>query len=242
MDSGFYAACTGLAAQTQALDIIAENLANTSTAAYKARQSTFQTILAQNQLSSASVLNQAVNNYSILGSTPQIWTQGNLERTGNELDFALEGTGLFAVQTASGVRYTRDGNFKVSAKGQLVTSNGDPVLGENGPIPITPGTVSASTDGTISINGALVGRLHLVSFSPQDLVPAGAGYCASSARPASAPGALVRQGMLEGSNINPVQATVQLITVQRHAEMLQRALSEFHSEFNKIAANDLPRL
>ena len=130
MDSGFYAACTGLAAQTQALDVIAENLANTSTAAYKARQATFQTLLAQNQLAPGSVLNQAVNNYSILGATPQNWQQGNLERTGNELDLALEGQGLFAVQTASGIRYTRDGNFKVSSTNQLVTANGDPVLGD----------------------------------------------------------------------------------------------------------------
>lgn len=242
MDSGFYAACTGLAAQTQALDVIAENLANTSTAAYKARQATFQTLLAQNQFSSASVLNQAVNNYSILGSTPQNWQQGNLERTGNELDLALEGQGLFAVQTASGVRYTRDGNFKVSSTNQLVTGGGDPVLGDTGPIPITAGNVSVSADGTVSINGALVGKLRIAAISPQDLTPEGAGYYSTTAKPGTPTATVVRQGMLEGSNINPVQATVQLITVQRHAEMLQRALSEFHTEFNKIAANDLPRL
>ena len=242
MDSGFYAACTGLAAQTEALDIIAENLANTSTSAYKARQATFQALIAQHQLSPASVLNQAVNNYSVLGSTSQNWQQGNLEGTGNDLDVALEGSGLFAVQTKSGVRYTRDGNFKLSSTNQLVTANGDPVLGQNGAIPIAPGNLSISTDGTVSINGALVGKLRVVSIAPQDLSPEGAGLYSTKATPAAANGTLVRQGMLEGSNINPVQASVQLITVQRHAEMLQRALSEFHSEFNRIAANDLPRL
>ena len=242
MDSGFYAACTGLAAQTEALDVIAENLANTSTSAYKARQATFQALVAQHQLSPASVLNQAVNNYSILGSTSQNWQQGILERTGNDLDVALEGAGLFAVQTKAGVRYTRDGNFKVSATNQLVTANGDPVLGQNGAIPIAPGNVSISTDGTVSINGALVGKLRVVSIDPQDLSQEGAGLYSTKVTPAAANGTLVRQGMLEGSNINPVQASVQLITVQRHAEMLQRALSEFHSEFNRIAANDLPRL
>jgi flagellar basal-body rod protein FlgF len=242
MDSGFYAACTGLAAQTQALDVIAENLANTSTAAYKARQATFQSLLTQDQLLPASVLNQAVNNYSILGSTPQNWLQGNLDRTGNDLDLALEGPGLFAVQTSSGVRYTRNGNFRVSAANQLVTANGDPVLGENGLIPIAPGNVSVSTDGTVSIGGALVGKLRITNINPRDLAPEGGGYYSTTAKPIEVTGTLVRQGMLEGSNINPVQATVQLITVQRHAEMLQRALSEFHTEFNKIAANDLPRL
>ncbi len=242
MDSGFYAACTGLASQTQALDVIAENLANTSTAAYKARQAIFRSLLAQNQLSSSSALNQAVNNYSVLGSSPQNWLQGSLERTGNDLDLALEGQGLFAVQTASGVRYTRNGNFKVSTTNQLVTADGNPVLGDNGAIPVTPGNVSVSTDGTVSINGALVGKLRIATINPENLTADGAGYYSTTAKPGSATGTLVRQGMLEGSNISPVQATVQLITVQRHAEMLQRALSEFHSEFNKIAANDLPRL
>ncbi|HLH08485.1 MAG TPA: flagellar hook basal-body protein [Terriglobales bacterium] len=242
MDSGFYAACTGLLAQTQALDLVSENLANVSTSAYKARQASFHTFLAQANIEPASLLSHAVNDYSILGNTSQSWLQGNLERTGNDLDVALQGPGLFAIQTTSGVRYTRNGNFKVSAKGQLVTANGDIVLGQNGPIPITSGKVSISTDGSVSINGALSGKLRIVDIPPQDLVQENAGVYASKANAKPSTGTQVQQGMLEGSNINAVQASVQLITVQRHAEMLQRALSEFHSEFNRIAANDLPRL
>lgn len=241
MDSGFYAACTGLVTQSQALDLVAQNLANVSTSAYKARQATFQSLLSQNRFPSP-VLEQTLNNYSIVSGASQSWAQGNLEHTGNDLDFALEGPGLFAVQTSAGVRYTRSGSFKTSAKGRLVTAAGHVVLGQNGPIPITSGKVSVSTEGTVSINGALVGKLRIVEAPPQDLRAEGAGLYSITTTPASAAHTLVRQGMLEGSNISPVEATVQLIAVQRHAEMLQRALTEFHSGFNKIAANDLPRL
>ena len=161
MDSGFYAACTGLAAQTEALDIIAENLANTSTSAYKARQATFQALIAQHQLSPASVLNQAVNNYSVLGSTSQNWQQGNLEGTGNDLDSHSKVQACLLCRRNRVCATPATVISKLSSTNQLVTANGDPVLGQNGAIPIAPGNLSISTDGTVSINGALVGKLRV---------------------------------------------------------------------------------
>ena len=93
-------------------------------------------------------------------------TQGNLESTGNPLDVAIQGPGFFAVQTGDGVRYTRNGSFRVSANGQLLSASGDPVLGEQGPIQLANGSVTISGDGTISIDGALAGKLRVVEFPP----------------------------------------------------------------------------
>src|SRR5579862_3475576 len=164
MDSGFYAACTALMARSQALDTVANNLANTSTHGYRAHHDIFSSVLARASMGHLSNINQAINNYGILGGSQLDLSQGNLERTGNDLDLAIEGKGFFVVQTAAGQVYTRNGNFHVSTTGQLVTSEGDAVLGQQGPIPIVGGPVSISADGTISINGAVAGSIKMVEF------------------------------------------------------------------------------
>jgi flagellar basal-body rod protein FlgF len=244
VDSGYYAACAGLRAQTEALDLVANNLANTNTSGYRGQEPTFRSLLVSMRAASTHPFNQAINNFNVLGGSRLDLNPGNLQATGNPLDLAVEGIGFFAVQTPGGTMYTRDGSFQVSVRGQLVTAQGDLVLGEQGPITMPGGEVAISSDGTLSVRGAVAGKLQLVEFSqPGALVPAGSSYYAApegGARPAAT--AAVRQGMLEASNVNPLGAAVNLIAVQRHAEMLQRALSLFHSDFNRIAASDLPRV
>ncbi len=245
MDSGLYAACAGLMARTDSLDAIANNLANTSTAGFRARQGSFSSVLAQSANHGlGSVLNQVTNNYGVLGSTRLDPVQGSLSSTGNSMDFAIEGPGYFAVQTPSGTQYTRNGAFRVSAQGQLTTGSGEAVLGQGGVIRLMPGAVSISPDGTISSNGAVAGRLKLVEFAPGTEI-AGAGnnfYTAPAASERAATGSTVNQGMLESSNVNPVTAVVALIDAQRSAETMRHALSMFDTELNKTAAQDLPRV
>ena len=139
----------------QALDTIANNLANTSTVGYRAEHSVFSSVLASKGGLADSPLNQAINNYGIMSGTTIDQSQGALQKTGNELDLGIEGPGYFAVQTANGPMYTRNGAFQVSSKGQLVTAHGDAVMGDKGVITMPPGVVSISPDGTISSNGAL---------------------------------------------------------------------------------------
>jgi len=240
MDSGFYAACAGLRTQTEALDLVAHNLANTNTTGYRRQQPTFRSLLTGH---SANPLNLVLNHFSVMGGTQLDLTPGNLRATGNPLDVAIEGAGFFAVQTSHGTLYTRDGNFRVSAKGQLVTAQGDPVLGEQGPIPVPTGLASISADGTLSIAGAVAGKLRVLDFAGSALTPVGSSYYdAGQAKGLPAAAASVRQGMLEASNVDPLAAVVNLISVQRSAEMLQRALSMFHSDFNHIAASEVPRV
>jgi len=244
LNSGYYAACAGLQAQSQTLDLIANNLANISTTGYRGQQPLFRSLLASAQEDFNVPLNRAINNFSALGGSRTDLNAGNLEHTGNALDLAIEGSGFFAIQTKAGTLYTRNGNFQVSPDGHLTTGAGDDVLGDQGPITLPSGEVSIGPDGTISTDGAVAGKLRVVEFlsdSPPE--PAGNSYYAApqnAAKPAV--NSYVRQGMLEASNVNPVMAMVDLLLVQRRAEMLERAMSAFNSNLDHIAATDLAKV
>lgn len=246
MDSGYYAACAGLVSRVQALDTIANNLANVSTTGFRATHSIFSSMLSQSGGAPMSVLNQDTNDYGLLSGSQLDTSQGSLVNTGNQLDFAIQGPGYFAVQTASGVVYTRGGNFQLTAQHQLVTSAGDPVLGQNGPISLPAGTFSVRADGTIAVDGAVAGQLKVVEF-PANVQLESAGHTyysapASAAAPAAATRSFVHQGALESSNVNPINSVIELITAQRDVEGMRHVLSLFNGEMDKTAAQDLPRV
>ncbi len=242
MDSGFYAACAGLRAQSQALEVAAHNLANLNTPGFRSQQVSFQSLLALLQPAATNVLNQAINNYGVVEGTRLDLSPGNVQITGNPLDLAVEGEGFFAVQTIRGTRYTRGGSFRISTSRELVTAAGDPVLGEAGVIHVPAGAVAISSDGTLSVAGAVAGKIRLAEFAPGTSVTSeGDGLLiAANARPARR--TVVRQSALESSNVNAIRSMTELIAVERQAEMMQRAMSLFHSEMNRIAANDLPHV
>ena len=245
MDSGLYAACAGLVARTASVDTLANNLANVNTTAFRGRHNTFSSVLAQTGTSRLSVLNQDANDYGILGGTHVDNTQGVLQPTGNELDVAIEGSGYFPVQTTSGTVYTRAGNFRVSADRQLITAQGDPVLGENGPITIVGTPVSIGADGTISSDGAIAGKLKLVSF-PANVEPQSTGSTyftvPAGTQVTAAADSTIHQGALEGSNVNPILSVVELIDAQREVESMRHVLSMFSSDMDKTASQDIPRV
>lgn len=245
MNSGYYAACTGLMARTEALETIANNLANTSTTGFRASHNIFSSLLVTTGDTPLSVLNQDANDYGVLSGTRMDTSQGALVRTGNDLDLALEGPGYFVVQTAAGPVYTRGGNFRVSPLRQLTTAAGDPVMGDNNrPITVIGAPVSISSDGTISTNGAISGRLRLVEFAPTvDIKSAGGAYYNAPPNTAvPAQKTQVRQAMLESSNVNPITSVVELITAQREVETMRHVLTMFNTELDKTAAQELPRL
>ena len=244
MNSGFYAACAGLKAKAQALEVLANNLANLNTTGYKTQRATFRSVLAQASELPLGELNKAINDFGVLSGTHTDPTAAPLERTGNSLDLGVEGEAYFTVKAGGGEVYTRSGNFHLSPQGQLLTSQGDPVLGQQGPITLPSGNISVAPDGTVSVNGAVAARLRLLEFERgTELSPIGTSNYSSSGKPGRvATGSAVRQGALEGSNVNPVQSLVELISLQRNAEMMQRALSSFYGTFDRIAVDDLPRL
>lgn len=245
MDSGYYAAMTGLLARTQAMDTAAANLANAGTPGYRAEREYFRSVMLDQQ-GSQSQLGQTVNNYGLLGGDRLSMRQGPLEPTGNPLDLGIEGQGFFAVQAQNGIRYTRDGSFHRSQAGTLVTAEDEPVLSDAGkPIPVPPGEVSVGADGVLSVAGGTAAKVGLFAFAPGvELTAEGANrYVApADAKPVAATNAEVHQGALESANENAVEGTLDLIVMQRQAEMMQKALTVFHTEFNKFASEDLARI
>jgi len=245
MDSGYYAAMTGLVARTQALDTAAANLANAQTPGYRAEREFFRSALL-GPGAADSQLGRTVNNYGLLGGDQLYLGQGQLQQTGNPLDLAIEGEGFFQVQTPNGLRYTRDGAFHRTQTGQLVTASNEPVLSTTGQvIPIPPGEVSVGADGVVSVAGGAVATVGVFTFpAGTRLTPEGsnryappAGVVAVGSKSAS-----VRQGVIEAANQDVITGTMELIGMQRQAEMMQKALTVFHTEFNKIATEDLPRV
>lgn len=242
MDSGFYSSFAGLAARMDALDVVANNLANISTTGFKAQHEFYRSFSAWLQPSLTTPINQAVNQYGVLGGASLDLSPSSLEPTGNPTDVALQSAGYFTIQTQNGLRYTRAGNFSLNSQRQLVTVRGDRVLGEQGPIQIPDGQVSVSPDGTISVDGALVTKLKISDFPPNTaLAMEGNSYFVApqnAAKPAT--DVNVRQGSLETSNSDPVRGAVELIEVQRTAGLMEKALSIFHNDFNRIAAQQIP--
>ncbi len=244
MDSGYYAACAGLAAQTQALELVAHNLANLTTTGYRGQQTTFRSLLAGEGAGSENPINAAINDFGVLSGSRLDLTAGSSTATGNPLDAAIAGSGFFTVQSREGTVYTRDGAFHLTPAGQLVTSEGDAILGEQGPVLLPNGNVAISSDGTISVDGSVVSKLSLAEFSPETTLTAigNSTYMAPAGSALVAANSSVRQGMLEGSNVSPTAGVVQLITVQRNSEMLSRALSALDGQLNQIAVQDLPKV
>jgi flagellar basal-body rod protein FlgF len=247
MDSGLYAACAGLIARTTSVDTIASNLANSSSAGFRAQRNVFGTVLAEaaHHRGTFNSLNQVTNSFGVLTGTEMDATQGTMKNTGNDLDLALEGPGYFKVKTPTGVAYTRNGSFQISAAGLLTTATGDPVMTEGeGTVTLGHGPVNISADGTVSSGGAITGRLKIVDFGSGGVVTnRGNGYytaATSDERPAT--GTAVRQGAIENSNVSPVDGVVDLITAQRAAESMRHVLSMLDGEMNKTAAQDLARV
>lgn len=248
MDSGFYVAYAGFAARMQALDVVAGNLANASTSGYKAQSPFYRALAAAQGDEVLSPLNLAVNKFGVLGGSRVDIRSGSLQPTSVTTDMAIEGDGYFTLLTPAGTRYTRNGSFQLNAARQLTTQDGDFVYAEQGkklvPITVPTGAISVSPDGTISVNGVLVAKLHIVQFAPgTEIVPEGnSKYIAPAGSEQTAVAENVRQGMLESSNINPVAGAVDLIVLQRQADMMSKALSILNTDFNRPATQDVPRV
>jgi len=245
MDSGYYAAMTGLVARTQALDTAAANLANAQTPGYRAEREYFRSVLlGPDALDSQ--LGRTVNNFGLLGGDRLDMGQGALTATGNPLDLAIDGEGFFQVQTANGMRYTRDGAFHRSQNGQLVTQAGEAVLSPAGQtIQLPPGDVTVGADGVVSVAGGVVSTVGVFTFpGGAQLTPEGANrYVAPQGiAPLLSKKSAIHQGAIESANQDVIQGSLDMIVMQRQAEMMQKALTVFHTEFNKTASEDLPKV
>src|SRR5271156_350834 len=208
MDSGTYAAYTGLLSRTQALDTAANNLANAGTSGFRAQRDYFSGVLAggiDQDPETASQVGQSVNGFGVLGGNRLDLGQGELKATGNPLDLGLEGQGFFAIPTANAVPSSRAGPSLRSSTGLLQTAQGEPVLDANQkPITIPTGSIYVSPDGSISVStsggNALVGRVGTFAFTDKSVLTAeGANrLSANGAKPIPST-ASIEQGSVEGA-------------------------------------------
>ena len=209
------------------LDIAANNIANADTTGFKVEQLLLGTEVGNR------ARNDAVRpgvSFVLDKGVGRDFSQGSLQQTGRDLDFAIDGEGVFfKVQDGATEAYTRDGAFTISPEGELVTKAGLPVLGEGGPIVIDPaqGPITVADDGNISQNGIAIGQLGLARFDTLSVLSKdgdGLYRNASNAVPIDAAGAQVRQGMLEGSNVNPLVEITQLIEITRAYERASKMI------------------
>jgi len=233
---------SSMRAEWQRHDLLANNLANASTAGYKQDELTL--VPAYAQLSAGftpgfpPVAMQAMSEWTD-------FSQGGIRETGRGLDLALNGSGFFVVESARGTRYTRAGAFSVGRDGYLATADGSRVLGQGGPIALRSSEVIVTGQGEILAGGRTVGTLRVVDFPrPYALVKEGDGLfvpVSPDVVPDRAEGAQVIGGALEESNVNAVRTMVNMIELLRRYETAQRVVQAV-DEANRYTANEMGRL
>lgn len=224
-------------------EVLANNLANASTAGFK-----------QDDLVVAGQTAPPIEpSFIMMGMTPIVqhtvtqWTDfspGLIRDTGRPLDVAIDGSGFFAVQTARGLRYTRAGALTMNRDGYLTTPGGHRLMGASGPIAVSSGRVSISANGEIQDDGRTVDTIRVVDFPrPYRLQKEGDGLFAP-VDPAGPPGVAANYqvvgGALEGSNVDTVRTMVSMIEMLRSYESAQRAIQS--ADETERRANDMGRV
>ena len=255
MNYGLYAAFLGMRARQRTLDVMASNLANASTAGFKAEGLLYRSVEAaeiEAQRAQASTTGPTTDPNSqpnfaptdsqndvraeakkqgravgVLTGSMTDYSPGPIRETGRALDVALDGDAFLVVQTPRGERYTRAGNFTLDANGQLVTHKGDLVVGESGPITIPSGEVTIGEDGTISVQGQTIDRLKLVRFNDPHTALLKEGETLYLTTGIETP--------TEGFNVRVVQGAVEMSNVNTVSEMA--AMIQNSREFDSLQRN-----
>jgi flagellar basal-body rod protein FlgG len=258
MIRSLWIAKTGLDAQQTQMDVISNNLANVGTSGFKRARAVFEDLIYQTLRQPGAQSSQQTQLPSGLQigtgvrpvATERIFTQGNLQQTGNSLDLAIQGKGFFQVLMPDGTTaYTRDGQFQTDAQGQLVTSSGFPVQPAV-TIPSNAQSITIGRDGTVSVAQAgqatptQVGALQLATFvNPTGLQSAGENLytetassgTASLGAPGTSGAGLLNQGYTETSNVNVVEELVSMIQTQRAYEINSKAIQSSDQMLQRLA-------
>lgn len=226
MNNASYIALSRQLALQHQLDNIARNIANADSPGYQAQRSMFFEFVTQAE-AGKEPLSYVVDPRIMRDVRP-----GGIVRTGNVLDLAIHNEGYFVIDTDAGFRYTRDGAFRLDTDGQMVTHNGAAVMDENSaPIVFAQEEtdIRIGTDGTVSTENGVVGRLRLVTFEDQQQMRrVGDNLLATQQQPVDAPEARIAQGMIEDSNIEPVLEITHMIEVMRSYQSTARMLDSEH--------------
>jgi flagellar basal-body rod protein FlgG len=257
-----YTAATGMEAMQTKLDVIANNLANMNTTAFKRDRANFEDLLYRDKVYPG--INDALQNPTPVGveiglgtrvqSTQKDYGQGTIEQTGRDLDIAIEGNGFIEVTdpVSNNSLYTRAGNLDVNANGQLVIGSAQTGRLLNPPVSIPPGSTAIviGTNGEVRVRApgttqlTTAGNITMASFiNPDGLLKVGENlYQATDASGGVQAGAagqnglgILRQGSLEKSNVEPVREMIDLITTQRGFELNSQAIQAGDQILQQIA-------
>jgi flagellar basal-body rod protein FlgF len=227
MDNSLYVGLSKQMVLQRQMDIIANNIANSDTAGFKVEA----LAVTEDPKSPAFTLGgPAPVKFVMPNGVIRNFGQGALRKTDSPFDVAIDGQGFFKVQTPAGERYTRDGRFRMDEAGRLVTQGGSPVLDDGGgEISLNPekGQLTISSDGTLSQGTERIGKLGVVTFanlSTMEKVGDNLMQNTSNQQGAPATDAKLRQGMLEGSNVNPILEVTRMIEVSRAYEQMAKMI------------------
>jgi flagellar basal-body rod protein FlgF len=227
----------------RSMDVIANNLANMNTTGFKGEKMMFVEHLVRSRGGEKIGGDRLAFVRDI--ATARDLSEGDFKKTGNPLDLAIHGDGFFVVGTPGGERYTKNGNFQMDPTGQLVTRNGDPVLSDGGePFFLSPEdtSIDIASDGTLSTENGVLGKLALVGFENRHdmhLVAGGLYSSRQQAVPVENPN--VTQGMLESSNIQPIVEMTRMIEVHRSYESI-KSFVEREDERQKQMIREMARV
>ncbi len=257
MNLSLYSAATGMEAQQLNLNTIANNLANVNTAGFKRSKIEFQDLLYQKPTRSSGADTGGgnlvpngieVGNGTRVAATSKVFTQGQLTSTGEKFDVAIQGDGFFEVQRPDGtIAYTRDGSFKLNAQGQVVTTDGMPVLSGFQPVPSGATGVNISENGQVTVQtaaGSTSYRLTLTRFpNPSGLRSLGGNLYEETGgsgtpeigNPGEQGFGSTMQGYKEASNVNIVEEMVNLITAQRAYEINSKSIQTSDEMLQNVA-------
>ncbi len=243
MNYGLWMSAAGLATEVHRQDVIANNVANADTVAFKPDLSfTRERPVAREALGAttpARDLLERLGGGVLAADTITDFAQGDLRRTGGSLDAAIEGAGFFAVSDADGERFTRDGRFQRDDRGRLVDLDGRPVLSDRGrQITLGEGEVRIAGDGLISVAGSAVARLRLVAPPADALVKQGDNLyrLAEGAAAPTASNATVKHGFVEGSGVDAIASLADLVESGRAVQAASRFI-DLHDRMMELAVN-----
>jgi len=219
------------------MNVVANNIANMNTTGFKGEKMMFIEHLVKSAGGGRISGDQLAFVRDI--ATVRDLSEGPLERTGNPLDVALRGDGYFVVETKDGDRYSRSGRFHLDEGGQLVTDRGDPVLSDGGQ-PFFFSTedkdISISRDGTVATENGELGRIRVVEFENQQKLRATAGgLYETGEQPQDVDSPDIVQGMLEGSNVEPIIELTRMIEVSRSYDAAKKFIDKEDERMRKVA-------
>jgi len=258
MLTGIYRATMGMRAGLAVQDVIANNLANVSTAGYKRRIPVYEDIAAAALQPGAPaappgplppaglIIRDGVAEVTLSATgvaAPTDRSQGEARYTGQKMDLCIQGPGFFVLEGPAGQRiYTRSGHFFRGADGDLTSVEGLRVLDDRGrPINVDGDDITVTEEGDVAVDGEVRGRLLVADLPAGGAAQPVDGGFVSEQPPLPAAGYIVRQGYLETSNVNPVQEMVAMISCMRAYEAAQRAISAADAVLGK-AVNEVGRL